>query len=39
MPPLAVLVWLYAVPTVPVGNVAGDTVIVGHTADTRITTV
>jgi hypothetical protein len=30
LPPLAVMVWLYADPTVPVGNVLGDTVIVEH---------
>jgi hypothetical protein len=29
-PPVAVFVWLYAVPTVPVGKRVGDTVIVVH---------
>ena len=30
VPPLAVIVWLYAVPVVPFGRVLGETVIVGH---------
>jgi hypothetical protein len=34
VPPLAVFVWLYATPTIPVGNVLGDSVIVAHTITT-----
>jgi hypothetical protein len=30
-PPLAVIVWLYTVPVVPLGNVLGESAIVGHT--------
>jgi hypothetical protein len=32
VPPLASMVWLYTHPTAPVGNVLGDSVIVGHPA-------
>ena len=30
VPPLAVIVWLYATPLVPLGSVVGESVIVGH---------
>src|SRR5688500_3458438 len=31
VPPLPTIVWLYPIPTVPLGNVGGDSVIVGQT--------
>ena len=34
VPPLAVSVWVYAIPTTPLGSVAGNSAIVGHTGGT-----
>src|SRR5688572_14048455 len=36
VPPLPVIVWLYATATVPLGSVAGDSVIAGQTPGTVV---